>query len=92
MFPFFGRPSLMGLDIGSSAVKLIELEAHGGKYRLKRFGYAGVPNGKEGAKMGIREEILCESHYSRGINMLKVFLPEAMPWQTVGLVFISRTG
>jgi type IV pilus assembly protein PilM len=34
----------MGMDIGSSGVKLIELESHGGKYRLKRFGYAPVPS------------------------------------------------
>ena len=35
----FSRPQIrVGLDIGSSTIKLIELEQRAGKYRLKRFG------------------------------------------------------
>ncbi|MCY4614483.1 MAG: type IV pilus assembly protein PilM [Nitrospira sp.] len=35
----FSRPqSHIGLDIGSSTIKLIELEQHAARYRLKRFG------------------------------------------------------
>jgi type IV pilus assembly protein PilM len=39
----FAKKSLLGLDIGSSSVKLVELEGSGSNYRLRRFGYAPVP-------------------------------------------------
>lgn len=38
-FPFFSRPkSLIGLDIGSGAIKLVQLSKSSGGYKLKRFG------------------------------------------------------
>ncbi len=43
MFSMFAKKSLLGLDIGSSSVKLVELERSGSSHRLRRFGYAPVP-------------------------------------------------
>jgi type IV pilus assembly protein PilM len=43
MLPFFGQKKLIGLDIGTSAVKLVELDAVKGSYRLKNFGIAKLP-------------------------------------------------
>jgi len=40
---FFGSKSILGLDIGSSAVKIVELTASGSTYKLQRFGYAPLP-------------------------------------------------
>ena len=40
---FFGSKSILGLDIGSSAVKIVELQASGSSYKLQRFGYAPLP-------------------------------------------------
>lgn len=38
-FPFFSRPkSLIGLDIGSGAIKLVQLSKSSGGYKLQRFG------------------------------------------------------
>jgi type IV pilus assembly protein PilM len=44
MFSMFAKKSLLGLDIGSSSVKIVELEPSGSSYRLRRFGYAPVPS------------------------------------------------
>ncbi len=41
--PFFKSRRALGLDIGSSSVKLVELEASGQGYRLARFGFASLP-------------------------------------------------
>jgi type IV pilus assembly protein PilM len=43
MFSMFAKKTLLGLDIGSSSVKLVELERSGSTHRLRRFGYAPVP-------------------------------------------------
>ena len=43
----FRSKSIIGLDIGSSTVKAVELHAHGSKYKLTGFGYAELPG--EGA-------------------------------------------
>ena len=43
MLSLFGSKTILGLDIGSSSVKLIELESSSGGYRMTRFGYAPVP-------------------------------------------------
>jgi type IV pilus assembly protein PilM len=40
----FRSKSIIGLDIGSSAVKAVELQPHGSKYRLTGFGYADLPS------------------------------------------------
>ena len=39
----FGKKTVIGLDIGSSQVKAVELEPHGGSYRLRGFGFALLP-------------------------------------------------
>jgi len=39
----FGKTTVSGLDIGSSTVKAVELEPHGGSYRLRAFGFASLP-------------------------------------------------
>jgi len=39
----FGKKTVIGLDIGSSQVKAVELEPHGGSYRLRGFGFAPLP-------------------------------------------------
>ena len=36
----FGKKTVIGLDIGSSQVKAVELEPHGSSYRLRGFGFA----------------------------------------------------
>ena len=41
--PLFKSRRALGLDIGSSSVKLVELEAAGQGYRLVRFGFALLP-------------------------------------------------
>jgi type IV pilus assembly protein PilM len=41
---FFSPKSVLGLDIGSSAVKMVELEETGSKLRLRRYGYASLPS------------------------------------------------
>lgn len=44
----FSRPqSHVGLDIGSSMIKLIELEQHAARYRLKRFGVRSLESDVE---------------------------------------------
>jgi len=43
MFPFYATKKLIGIDIGTSAVKLVELEEMKGSYRLKNFGVAKLP-------------------------------------------------
>lgn len=43
MFSMFSPKNLIGLDIGSSFVKLVELEESKGGYRLKNFGTAKLP-------------------------------------------------
>jgi type IV pilus assembly protein PilM len=40
---FFGKKPIVGLDIGSSAVKLVEFVPSGSSVRLERFGYAPLP-------------------------------------------------
>lgn len=40
----FGSKRILGLDIGSSSVKAVELEASSGKYKLTGFGYAPLPS------------------------------------------------
>jgi len=40
---FFGPKNLIGLDIGTSSIKLVELEESKGSYRLKNFGTAKLP-------------------------------------------------
>jgi len=39
----FGNKTVIGLDIGSAMVKAVELEPHGGSYRLRAFGFAPLP-------------------------------------------------
>jgi type IV pilus assembly protein PilM len=39
----FRSRSTIGLDIGSSSVKLVELQPHGSGFRLARFGWAPLP-------------------------------------------------
>jgi type IV pilus assembly protein PilM len=39
----FRSKSIIGLDIGSSTVKAVELHAHGSKFKLTGFGYAELP-------------------------------------------------
>ncbi len=43
MLPLFYPKNLIGLDIGTSAVKLIELDEIKGSYKLKNFGVAKLP-------------------------------------------------
>jgi type IV pilus assembly protein PilM len=38
-----GKKTVIGLDIGSSTVKAVELEPHGGSFRLRAMGYASLP-------------------------------------------------
>ena len=40
---WFSRKSIVGLDIGSSAVKVVELSNSAGTFKLERFGYAPLP-------------------------------------------------
>ena len=40
---FFGSKSIVGLDIGSSSVKCVELHGSAGELRLVKFGYAPLP-------------------------------------------------
>ncbi len=39
----FTKKSIIGLDIGSSAVKVVELSLASGNFKLERFGYAALP-------------------------------------------------
>ena len=39
----FGAKSVLGLDIGSSAVKIVELSGSGPSYTVQRIGYAPLP-------------------------------------------------
>jgi len=43
MLSFFSDKNLIGLDIGTSTVKLVELEENKGKYTLKNIGIAKIP-------------------------------------------------
>ncbi|MCX8044040.1 MAG: pilus assembly protein PilM [Desulfobacterota bacterium] len=43
MVSLLGQKRLVGLDIGTSAVKLVELDVIKGAYRLKNFGMARLP-------------------------------------------------
>ncbi|OYT68610.1 MAG: hypothetical protein CFK52_14670, partial [Chloracidobacterium sp. CP2_5A] len=44
--PFFSKtPPLIGLDIGSSSVKLVELSETGGTLRLERYAIEPLPRG-----------------------------------------------
>src|SRR2546428_9422835 len=47
----FGPKRFVGLDIGSHAIKAVELAGAGGKYRVVHAGFAETPPGavKEGA-------------------------------------------
>jgi type IV pilus assembly protein PilM len=40
---FFKTKSLLGLDLGSHSVKIVELHGNGHRYKLARFGRAAVP-------------------------------------------------
>ncbi len=39
---FSGPQTCVGLDIGSSAIKIVQLEQRGTRYRLQRFGWRGL--------------------------------------------------
>ena len=41
----FGKKSVVGLDIGSSSIKMVELQAKGRSYHLDRFGMSLIPDG-----------------------------------------------
>lgn len=43
MLSLFPEKNLIGLDIGTSTVKVVELEANKGKYTLKNIGVAKIP-------------------------------------------------
>lgn len=43
MLPLFAQKNLLGLDIGTSSVKLVELDEVKGSYKLKNFGIAKLP-------------------------------------------------
>jgi len=43
MLSFFSSTKLIGIDVGTSAVKLVELEESKSGYRLKNFGIAKLP-------------------------------------------------
>ena len=45
MFSFNKKGGLLGIDISSSAVKLIELSQKGGNYRVDSYGVASLPEG-----------------------------------------------
>jgi hypothetical protein len=40
---FFGSKKVIGLDIGTSSIKMAELEVSGGRVQLKSFGFATTP-------------------------------------------------
>jgi len=42
---FFKRnnPNVLGIDVSSSAIKLIELSRHGSRYRVESYGVAALP-------------------------------------------------
>ena len=40
---FFGRKELVGLDIGSNTVKLVELRSGSSDYQLKNSKHSGLP-------------------------------------------------
>jgi type IV pilus assembly protein PilM len=40
---FFRQKPILGIDIGSSAIKMVELEPSGSRFRLRRYGYAALP-------------------------------------------------
>jgi type IV pilus assembly protein PilM len=42
---FFKRnnPNVLGIDVSSSAVKLIELSRHGSRYRVESYAVAALP-------------------------------------------------
>ncbi len=41
----FGKKNVVGLDIGSSSIKMVELQAKGRNYHLDRFGMSLIPDG-----------------------------------------------
>lgn len=43
MLPFFTTKNIVGLDIGTSTIKIVELDETKGGYRLKNFGIAKLP-------------------------------------------------
>ncbi len=42
MFSFFGKKSLVGIDIGTSSIKLVELSRNSGHFQLETYGIAQI--------------------------------------------------
>ena len=38
MFNLFGEKGKLGIDIGTAAIKIVELEKSGGRFALKNYG------------------------------------------------------
>ena len=38
MFNLFGEKGKLGIDIGTAAIKIVELEKSGGRFTLKNYG------------------------------------------------------
>jgi Tfp pilus assembly PilM family ATPase len=45
--------SLLGVDIGTTGIKIVELAPEGGKIRLVTYGYADVPVGSDPSALSI---------------------------------------
>ncbi len=41
----FGNKQLIGLDLGSSSIKMVELKATGRNYKMNKFGMSAIPDG-----------------------------------------------
>ena len=65
MFSFYSRkPNLLGIDISSSAIKLVEMSKKGREYRIESYAVAPLPDGVSNEK-DISLARMCVSCLSR---------------------------
>ena len=62
MFSFYSRkPNLLGIDISSSAIKLVEMSKKGREYRIESYAVAPLPDGVSNEKDIIEPEPIGEA-------------------------------
>ena len=72
----FGNKSVIGLDLGSSSIKMVELKLSGRSYKMMNFGMSAIPEGLiEGGEIidpSALSQIIMALHKELGIKTKNV--------------------
>ncbi len=92
---FFGKKNVVGLDIGSSSIKMIELRCRGHTYYLDRFGMSLIPeglvSGGEITDPVVLSGLIASLHKELGIKSKSVCVGMFGGSVIVKKIFIPRT-